>query len=504
MEQEAYRHVPYDIDVEQALLGAILADNRAMERASALIKPEHFYDPLHGRIFETMSQMIERGGVVVTPLTLHATMKSDPGVIETGGQAYFDALRAAAPAIPNVRDYANILADLHVRRSLIRIGEDIVNTAYDAPTEKNLQRPDRRGRKGALCGGRDQQIWRRRHGLSRSAAPRRGKCGKSPCPRRADFRRHHRVYRYRQPLGGLQPSDLLILAGRPGMGKTALGTNMAFHCRQRLCGGHGGGAEFPRGAPVLFFSLEMAAQQLSARILSEQTEIEMWKIRNGKFSENEWEKFVLTMQDLSTLPLYIDDTGGISIAQIAARARRMKREKNIGLIIIDYLQLVEPSRRHDNRVQEITEVTKGLKTLAKELNVPVLALSQLSRGVDARDDKRPVLSDLRESGSIEQDADVVMFVYREEYYLKSREPEAGSADHAKWLEKMERPTAAPKCWSKNTATAPPTRSTFISTTASRGSATWFRKTDSQCDVLISINFAPRSSAAIWRGSSFRS
>ncbi|HSM96644.1 MAG TPA: DnaB-like helicase C-terminal domain-containing protein, partial [Rhizomicrobium sp.] len=198
------------------------------------------------------------------------------------------------------------------------------------------------------------------------------------------------------------------------------------------------GAEVPRGGPVLFFSLEMAAQQLSARILSEQTEIEMWKIRNGKFSESEWDKFVLTMQELSTLPLYIDDTGGISIAQIAARARRLKREKNIGAIMIDYLQLVEPSRRAENRVQEITEVTKGLKTLAKELNVPVIALSQLSRGVDARDDKRPVLSDLRESGSIEQDADVVMFVFREEYYLKSREPEHGTTEHAKWLEKCER------------------------------------------------------------------
>src|SRR5204863_5597102 len=196
-------------------------------------------------------------------------------------------------------------------------------------------------------------------------------------------------------------------------------------------------AEYPRGAPVLFFSLEMAAQQLSARILSEQAEIEVWKIRNGKFNENEWEKFVLTMQDLSTLPLYIDDTGGISIAQIAARARRLKREKNIGLIIIDYLQLVEPSRRHDNRVQEITEVTKGLKTLAKELNVPVLALSQLSRGVDARDDKRPVLSDLRESGSIEQDADVVMFVFREEYYLKNKEPRPGTEEYFKWQIDMD-------------------------------------------------------------------
>jgi replicative DNA helicase len=200
------------------------------------------------------------------------------------------------------------------------------------------------------------------------------------------------------------------------------------------------GAEFPRGAPVLFFSLEMAAQQLSARILSEQTEIEMRKIRTGRFTDGEWDRFVRTAQQLGDLPLYIDDTGGISIAQIAARARRLKREKNIGLIIIDYLQLVAGSRVHENRVQEITEVTKGLKALAKELDLPILALSQLSRGVDARDDKRPVLSDLRESGSIEQDADVVMFVYREEYYLATREPEAGTPDHAKWAEKLERAT----------------------------------------------------------------
>jgi replicative DNA helicase len=239
-------------------------------------------------------------------------------------------------------------------------------------------------------------------------------------------------------LGGLQPSDLLIVAGRPGMGKSSLAANMAFNAARLYQQDIEAGAEVPRGAPVVFFSLEMAAQQISGRILSEQTEIEMWKIRNGKFTDAEWDKFVLTMQELSTLPLYIDDTGGISIAQIAARCRRLKREKNIGCIMIDYLQLIEPSRRAENRVQEITEVTKGLKTLAKELNVPVVALSQLSRSVDARDDKRPVLSDLRESGSIEQDADVVMFVFREEYYLKSREPEPGTTEHAKWIEKCER------------------------------------------------------------------
>jgi replicative DNA helicase len=440
MEQEAYRHVPYDIDVEQALLGAILVDNRAMERASALIKPEHFYDPLHGRIFETMSQMIERGGVVVTPLTLHATMKADPGVIETGGQAYFDALRAAAPAIPNIKDFANILTDLAVRRSLIRIGEDIVNTAYDAPTEKTSKEQIQEAEKALYAvsetnkygeGAIDfHESLRRTVEIAERAIARGGRISGVT----SGFTDIDNL------LGGLQPSDLLILAGRPGMGKTALGTNMAFHCAKAYLQDIETGAEYPRGAPVLFFSLEMAAQQLSGRILSEQSELEVWKIRNGKFSESEWEKFVLAMQDLSNLPLYIDDTGGISIAQIAARARRLKREKNIGLIIIDYLQLVEPSRRHDNRVQEITEVTKGLKTLAKELNIPVLALSQLSRGVDARDDKRPVLSDLRESGSIEQDADVVMFVYREEYYLKSREPDPGTPEHAKWMDKLDRAT----------------------------------------------------------------
>jgi len=438
MEQEAYRHVPYDIEVEQALLGAILVDNHAIERVSQHLRPEHFYDPLHQRLYEVMLTLFEKGGMVITPLTLHAAMKADPGLVEVGGHAYLAGLAQAAPAMPNVRDYARILHDLGVRRGLIHIGEDIVNTAYEAPHEKPPQ---------AQIEEAEKALYR----ISESS-----RYGEGPIDFAESLRRAVESAERAQArggrisgvatgftdvdslLGGLQPSDLLILAGRPGMGKTSLATNMAFHAARAWAQDIEDGAEVPRGASVLFFSLEMAAQQLSARILSEQTEIEMWKIRNGKFSESEWEKFVLSMQDLSTLPLYIDDTGGISIAQIAARARRLKREKNIGLIVIDYLQLIEPSRRAENRVQEITEVTKGLKALAKELNVPVMALSQLSRGVDARDDKRPVLSDLRESGSIEQDADVVMFVYREEYYLKSREPEPGSADHAKWIEKMER------------------------------------------------------------------
>jgi len=438
MEQEAYRHVPYDIEVEQALLGAILVDNRAIERVSSILKTEDFYDPLHQRLYEVMLTSTERGGMVLTPLTLHAAMKADPGLMEVGGHAYLAGLVQAAPAMPNVRDYANILHDLGVRRVLIGIGEDIVNTAYEAPhdkppkaqieeAEKALYRVSESAKYGA--GPIDfAESLRRTVALAEKAQARGGRISGLI----TGFTDIDSL------LGGLQPSDLIILAGRPGMGKSSLATNMAFHSARAYVQDMEAGADVPRGAPVLLFSLEMAAQQLSARILSEQTEIDMWKIRNGKFSEQEWEKFVLAMQDLSTLPLYIDDTGGISMAQIAARARRMKREKNIGCIMIDHIQLVSGSGRPENRVQEITEISKGLKVLAKELDVPVVALSQLSRGVDARDDKRPVLSDLRESGSIEQDADVVMFIYREEYYLKSREPDAGSPDHAKWLEKCER------------------------------------------------------------------
>ncbi|HEY4274544.1 MAG TPA: replicative DNA helicase [Rhizomicrobium sp.] len=439
MEQEAYRHVPYDVEVEQALLGAILVDNQVLERVSTLLKIEDFYDPLHARIFETMSLAVERGSFVLTPLTLHAAMKADPGLIEVGGTAYLAGLAQAAPALPNVRDLAKILHDLAVRRNLIRIGEGIVNSAYEAPTADKGPQAQIEDAEKAL------------YNISESA-----KYGQGPIDFSESLRRTVELAEKAQArggrisglvtgftdidslLGGLQPSDLIILAGRPGMGKTSLATNMAFNIARAYSQDIEAGAEVPRGAPVLFFSLEMAAQQLSGRILSEQTEIEMWKIRNGRFAENEWEKFVLSMQDLSTLPLYIDDTGGISIAQISARARRMKREKNIGCVIIDHLQIVSSSGRPENRVQELTEISKSLKVLAKDLDLPVMALSQLSRSVDSRDDKRPVLSDLRESGSIEQDADVVMFVYREEYYLKSREPDPSSADHAKWLEKCER------------------------------------------------------------------
>lgn len=439
-EAEAYRHVPYDIEVEQALLGAVLVDNFVMDRISNAIRADEFYDPLHQRLFDVMLAATS-AGTVVTPLTLHASMKADPGLMEVGGHAYLAGLAQAAPAIPNVRDLARILHDLAVRRKLIGIGEDIVNTAYEAPhdkspkaqieeAEKALYQISESSRYGAGPIEFAESLKRTIEQAERAAA--RGGRVSGIATGFADVDR---------VLGGLQPSDLIIIAGRPGMGKTSLATNFAFHAATAFQRDAESGSAVPSsGAPILFFSLEMAAQQLSARILSEQTEIEMWKIRNGKFTENEWEKFVLTMQSLSSLPLYIDDTGGITIAQIAARARRLKREKNIGCIVIDHIQLVAGSGRSENRVQELTGISKALKVLAKDLDIPVVALSQLSRSVDSREDKRPVLSDLRESGSIEQDADVVMFVYREEYYLASREPEAGSPDHVKWTEKLDRAT----------------------------------------------------------------
>jgi len=438
MDQEAYRHVPYDIDTEQALLGAIFVDDKAFERVEGLLRADDFYDAMHARVFQTMLRIWERG-MTITPITLHAAMKGDPGLAEVGGLGYLTGLAAAAPAIPNVRDLARVLREHAVRRGLIRVGEDIVNAAHEAPVEQTPQDQIEEAEKALYRIGEASRYGagpiefaeslRRAVEAAERAQLRGGKISGVP----TGFTRIDSL------LGGLQASDLVIIAGRPGMGKTALATNIAFHAARMYAQEVEVGEEQPRGAPVLFFSLEMAAQQLAARLLSQQTTIEMWKIRNGKFDDEEWSSFVLTNQALAVTPLYIDDTGGISIAQIAARARRMKREKNIGLVVIDYLQLIEPARRIESRVQEVTEITKGLKTLAKELNVPVLALSQLSRGVESRDDKRPMLSDLRESGSIEQDADVVMFVYREEYYLKTREPaDKSSSEWTKWHEKSEK------------------------------------------------------------------
>jgi replicative DNA helicase len=434
-ESALYRQPPHNIELEQALIGCLLLNNDSANRLPDYLKPDHFYAPLHRRLFEAILLARSRDQLA-TPLTLKTQFDSDPDFRELGGFAYLVRLVEDVPSVRNLEQFARAIADLATRRELIGLGEGLVNDAYDAPLDYTpsdqietaeralyaIAEPQKRG------GGFKSFKQAADRALEYAEIALKTRGGVSGVP--TGFTELD------EKLGGLQRSDLLILAGRPGMGKTALATNMAVNAaRMRL-------NDPEEGAVVAFFSLEMSAEQLATRIISEVSEIPLWEIRKGRVKAHDFPKLIDAVALLENLPLYIDDSPGLSIAQIAARARRMARDKKIGLgmIVIDYLQLIEASgfRKNDNRVQEVTEVSKGLKNLAKELEVPVLACAQLSRGVDARDDKRPVLSDLRESGSIEQDADIVMFVYREEYYHKSREPAHDDPEYGKWFEKMER------------------------------------------------------------------
>jgi replicative DNA helicase len=341
----------------------------------------------------------------------------------------------------NAADYGRTVYDMALRRALIGIGEAMVNVAYDAPVElgpqNQIEDAERRLYELAETGRYDGGFQRFAQALTTAvemaahAYQRDGKLsGLATGLRDLD-----------RMMGGLQHSDLVILAGRPGMGKTALATNLAYNVAKAWRGEvkADGRVESVDGGIVGFFSLEMSAEQLATRIISEQTEIPSNRIRRGEIETGDFDRIAEAAREMETIPLYIDETGGLSIAQLAARARRLKRQKGLDLLVIDYIQLLSGSgkRAAEGRVQEVTEITTSLKALAKELNVPILALSQLSRQVENRDDKRPQLSDLRESGSIEQDADVVMFVFREEYYLRNREPRAGTEEHFKWQAEME-------------------------------------------------------------------
>ncbi|MGE0023398.1 MAG: replicative DNA helicase, partial [Hyphomicrobium sp.] len=352
---------------------------------------------------------------------------------------YLGRLAAAATTIINVKDYGQAVYDLAVRRQLIVLGEDIVNSAYDTPVdlppesqieqaEGRLYELAERGKYGQGFMGFDLALT---HAIDMAgAAYQRDGHLSGLATGLSDLD---------NKMGGLQPSDLIILAGRPSMGKTALATNIAYNIAKAFRSERqpDDTEKTVDGAVVGFFSLEMSAEQLATRILSEQAELGSERIRRGMINEDEFRKLVQVSQEMSRIPLYIDQTGGISIAQLAARARKLKRQKGLGLLVVDYLQLLSGSAKRDgNRVQEITEITTGLKALAKELAVPILALSQLSRQVEQRDDKRPQLSDLRESGSIEQDADVVMFVYREEYYVERQKPREGTAEFNDWQTQM--------------------------------------------------------------------
>ncbi len=431
---------PHNIEAEQALIGALLTNNQAYEQISGLLDTHHFYDPVHGRIFEVIARRVMKN-TLATHTTVATFLKDDPGLAELGGIAYLARLSAAAISVYAARDYAQIIHDLALRRELIRIGEEIAGRAasveVDADPKDQITEAEQKlytiAEKGKYEGG-FQSFLRAvtdAVNLANAAYQRDGGLA-GLATGLVDLDRK---------LGGLHPSDLLIIAGRPSMGKTALATNIAFNiARAYQRGTRPDGTEGAvNGGVVGFFSLEMSAEQLAARILAEQAEVPSEQIRRGDMTEAEFRTFIEAAKALERMPLYIDDTPALGIATLAARARRLKRQHGLDAVFVDYLQLVRPATARDNRVNEVSEITQGLKAIAKELNVPVIALSQLSRQVENREDKRPQLSDLRESGSIEQDADVVMFVYREEYYKEREKPGEHKAEKMiAWQQAMER------------------------------------------------------------------
>ena len=429
-----YREAPSNIEAEQALLGAMLVNNDAYYVVHDFLKPDHFFEPLHREIFAKTSEMI-RMGKIANPVTIKTFLAAGDKVGDLTVAQYLARLAAEATTIINASDYGRAIYDLAIRRSLIRIGEDVVNIAFDAPLDMEpkaqIEDAERRlfelAETGRYDGGFQSFTEAVTLAVEMATAAKDRDGGLSGVS--------SGISALDRSMGGLQASDLIILAGRPAMGKTSLATNIAFNIAAAYEPAEQADGSFKakNGGVVGFFSLEMSAEQLATRIISEQTEISSSKIRRGNINDQELVKLVGCSETMQRIPLYIDQTGGISIAQLSARARRLKRQRGLDVMVIDYVQLMQgSSRTQGNRVQEITEITTGLKALAKELGVPIIALSQLSRQVENRDDKRPQLADLRESGSIEQDADVVMFVYREEYYLANREPKPGTDDHLKW------------------------------------------------------------------------
>ena len=432
-----FRMLPHNLEAEQALLGAILVNNDALGKVQDFLAPHHFFEPVHGRIYEHAAKLIDRGQLA-TPVTLKPYFEHEEALAEVGGAAYLARLAGSAVTIISAEDYGRTIYDLALRRDLITIGEEMVLTAYDSPIDSSasnqIEGAEHRLFELAEMGGQDGGFKtfatsvRTAVGVIEKAFKRDGKLSGVTTGFRA----------VNEKLGGLHPSDLVILAGRPAMGKTALATNIGFNAAlayQRTLDDGGDPAQ-SEGAVVGFFSLEMSAEQLATRILSERAGIPSEDLRRGKLKRDQFRDLARVSAELENLPFYIDDTPQLTIAALRTRARRLKRQYNLGLVIVDYLQLLRGSgsggRGPENRVQEISEITRGLKGLAKELHIPVVALSQLSRVVEQREDKRPQLSDLRESGSIEQDADMVTFVFREEYYHQMKEPTMGTPEHETW------------------------------------------------------------------------
>ena len=429
--ESSQKQMPCNIEAEQAVIGSILVSNDIYDEISPIVDAQKFFDPIHVKIFETIENLISKG-LLANPITLKNHFENNEGLKELGGQEYLIKITKFSTSIKQAIDYAGIIQEMHVRRELIKISESVLDQASSATDlstsgEEMIQNAEKSLFDLAERGHFNQSFMKFERALKQTIEMAKsayqneeGIVGVPTGLTDLDNK-----------LGGMHKQDLVIIAGRPSMGKTALATNIAFHAAKNI-------EKKGSKSTVAFFSLEMSSEQLSTRILSEQSRIRSNDIRRGKVSETEFEKFIETSKNIFELPLYIDETPAITIAAISNRSRRIKRLFGLELIVVDYIQLMRSSGSKEyNRVQEISEITQGLKALAKELDVPVLALSQLSRAVEQRDDKKPQLADLRESGSIEQDADVVMFVFRESYYLERKEPTLGSIEHAEWRQKMD-------------------------------------------------------------------
>ena len=435
---EKILELPNAIEAEQQLLGALLNNNDIYEAVSTTLASHHFYDPVHARIFEIAESRIKKGALA-SPVTMRAFLEDDEGLKELGGASYLIRLSVSSISTFAVREYAQIIYECAIRRELIELGHNISDNAanFDVSSEVKEQIVEAEQRLYDLGerGGRSSEFisllnaTTQAINIANAAYKRDGKlAGLSTGFVDLD-----------RKLGGLRKSDLLVLAGRPSMGKTALATNIAFKIAQRYKRGElsDGSEGTIDGGIVGFFSLEMSADQLANRILSDASNIPSEKVQRGELNDDEVQRFINAAQPIEACPLYIDDTPALRISQISNRARRIKRTHGLDFLVIDYLQLIRPEKARENRVNEISEVTQGLKAIAKELDIPVLALSQLSRQVESREDKRPQLSDLRESGTIEQDSDVVMFVFREEYYADREKPSDDKLEKmAEWQDRM--------------------------------------------------------------------
>ena len=421
---------PSNIEAEQALLGSVLVNNDIIDEISTIVNSGIFYDPAHIKIYEVIENLNNKG-MIANPITLKNYFEKDNMLEDVGGTEYLVKLTRFSASTKQAIDYAKIIHEMYLRRELVQISDNLSNDTLNANSEKlNAEKIIENTEKSlfnlAERGSFSQSFKKFNHALDQTIQMAnlamqndQGLVGVPTGLTELD-----------EKLGGLHKSDLVILAGRPSMGKTALATNIAYNASQHIL-------KRQEKSSVAFFSLEMSSEQLSTRILSEQAKIRSDDIRRGKVNEEEINRYIETSRNIYNLPLFIDETPAITIATLSNRARRMKRLFGLSLIVVDYIQLMRSSsNKNDGRVQEISEITQGLKALAKELSVPVLALSQLSRAVEQRDDKQPQLADLRESGSIEQDADVVMFVYREAYYLERKQPKLGSIEHAEWQSKM--------------------------------------------------------------------